>query len=244
MKMEVKWRLYTAVLKSRLLCDFMFSKKFRRSINVIMREKIRRFLASMLAIMMTVMIIPVNAFAEEADETLQTSLAEAKSYIDGITINNSSNDPATVVKTFKKHFTWDNEKRENGKSYLFDWSYYNGVVFEGLEYVYEVTGETVYRDYVLEYMSSMITSSGGWANCTNSGYTSKQAAGYNSPHGADCYKTASLLMDAYEMSGDSRYLTMAKTLYTDLDNAANPIFPPTCTAREESWACPLQATLN
>ena len=186
-----------------------------------MREKMKKFFAALMALVMVIGIMPVSAFAAETDATLQASLAEAKSYIDGITINNSSNDPATVVKTFKKHFTWDNEKRENSKSYLFDWSYYNGVVFEGLEYIYEVTGESVYKDYVMEYMSSLITSSGGWANCTNSGYTSKQAAGYNSTHGADCYKTASLLMDAYEMSGDSRYLTMAKTLYADLDSAAS-----------------------
>ncbi len=183
-------------------------------------KKMKRSLAALLAVIMIVALMPVSAIAAETDDALQASLDKAKSYIDGITINNSSNDPATVVKTFKKHFTWDNEKRENSKSYLFDWSYYNGVVFEGIEYVYEATGESVYKDYVVEYMSSLINSNGGWANCTNSGYTSKQAAGYNSTHGADCYKTASLLLDAYEMTGDSRYLTMAKTLYADLTNAA------------------------
>ena len=179
----------------------------------------KRILSLLLAVVMVISMIPVHAHAAEADATLTASLAKAKSYIDGITINNSSNDPATVVKNFKTHFTWDNEKRENSKSYLFDWSYYNGVVFEGIEYLYEVTGESVYRDYVVEYMSSMITSAGGWATCSNN--SSKQAAGYNSTHGADCYKTASLLMDCYQMTGDSRYLTMAKTLYGDLDSAAN-----------------------
>jgi hypothetical protein len=84
------------------------------------------------------------------EDTLKAALAEAKAYIDALTINSSANDPATVVGNFGKHFTWDNEKRENSKSYLFDWSYYNGVVFEGLEYVYEVTGEEVYKDYVIE----------------------------------------------------------------------------------------------
>lgn len=153
------------------------------------------------------------------DETsLVASLKKAKTYIDALTINNSSNDPETVVKGFKKHFTWDNEKRENSASYLFDWSYYNGVVFEGLEYVYEETEEEVYGDYVEEYMSSLIASNGTWAKCTND--SSKVCAGYNSTHGADCYKTASLLLDMYERTNDSRYLTMAKTLYADLDNAA------------------------
>ena len=125
-----------------------------------------------------------------------------------------------MVQNFKTHFTWDNEKRENSKSYLFDWSYYNGVVFEGLEYVYEVTEDKAYKEYVIEYMSSMINSNGTWAYCTNSGYTGKVCAGYNATHGADCYKTASLLLDAYEMTGDKRYLTVAETLYADLDAAA------------------------
>ena len=155
----------------------------------------------------------------EADATLTASLEETKTYIDALTINNSSNDPETVVKNFGTHFTWDNEKRESSKSYLFDWSYYNGVVFEGLEYVYEVTGDATYKDYVVEYISSLIDANGNWATCTNN--SSKVCAGYNSTHGADCYKTASLLLDTYEMTGDSRYLTMAATLYADLDSAAN-----------------------
>ncbi len=178
----------------------------------------KRILSALLVFVMVLTLVPVHAHAAEASDALIASLEKAKTYTDNITINNSSNDPATVVQNFGTHFTWDNEKRENGKSYLFDWSYYNGVVFEGIEYLYEVTGDTVYKDYVVEYMSSLITSKGTWATCTNN--TSKQAAGYNATHGADCYKTASLLLDAYEMTGDSRYLTMAATLYADLDTAA------------------------
>ena len=157
--------------------------------------------------------------AEVTDEQLDEALKDAKTYIDALTINNSSNDPETVVTKHGTHFTWDNEKRENSKSYLFDWSYYNGVVFEGIEYVYEVTGKSEYKDYVMEYMSNLIAADGTWAKCAND--SSKECAGYNSTHGADCYKTASLLLDAYEMTGDSRYLTIAEALYADLTNAEN-----------------------
>ncbi|MBQ8830532.1 MAG: glycoside hydrolase family 88 protein [Oscillospiraceae bacterium] len=181
-------------------------------------KNIMRFCSALMAVIMVICIMPVSAMAA-ADETLTASLKEAQSYIDGITVNNTSNDPSTVVSTFKTHFTWDNEKRENSKSYLFDWSYYNGVVFEGIEYLYEVTGDEKYADYVIEYMSSLIKADGTWAYCSNN--SSKQRAGYNSTHGADCYKTASLLLDAYEMTGDERYLTMAATLYADLDSAAS-----------------------
>ena len=183
-------------------------------------KMMKRILAAVLCLVMVIGIVPASVFSVESKTALESALDEAKTYIDGITINSSSNDPETVVKNFKTHFTWDNEKRENGQSYLFDWSYYNGVVFEGIEYLYEVTDDKAYKEYVIEYLSSMINSNGTWANCTNSGNTDKVCAGYNSAHGADCYKTASLLLDAYEMTGDDRYLTIAKTLYADLDAAA------------------------
>ena len=178
-------------------------------------------MASFLILCLVIGMIPASAltaFGASEDADLTAALTEAKTYTDAITINNSSNDPATVVKNFGTHFTWDNEKRENSKRYLFDWSYYNGVVFEGIEYLYETTGDELYKNYVVEYMSSLIKADGTWATCSNN--SSKQCAGYNSTHGADCYKTASLLLDMYKMTGDTRYSTIAKTLYADLDTAA------------------------
>ena len=169
----------------------------------------------MLVLFVVIGLMPISAMAVVEDSNLEKAL----SFIDGITVDNSSNDPSTVVSKFGTHFTWDNEKREEGKSYLFDWSYYNGVVFEGIEYLYEVTKDEKYADYVIEYMSSLIAEDGTWATCSNN--SSKECAGYNSTHGADCYKTASLLLDAYEMTDDERYLTMAATLYADLDSAAS-----------------------
>ena len=153
----------------------------------------RRVFSAVLAFCMVLGMLPLSAFALDST-TLEASIQEARAYIDAITVNSSSNDPETVVKNFKSHFTWDNEKRENSKSYLFDWSYYNGVVFEGIEYLYEVTGDEQYKDYVVEYMSSLISADGAWATCSNN--SSKECAGYYSTHGADCYKTASLLPGA------------------------------------------------
>ena len=188
-------------------------------------ERMKRIVSLLLCAVMVIGFLPVSVFAAESDAALTASLNEAKDYIHSITLDNTSNDPATVVKNFGTHFTWDNEKREGKKGYLYDWSYYNGVVFEGIEYLYEVTGEQQYKNYVMEYMSSLIASNGTWATCTNN--SSKECAGYNANHGADCYKTASLLLDAYEMSKDDptanadRYLKIAKTLYADLDTAAS-----------------------
>ena len=183
-------------------------------------KKMKRVLSLILCVAMIVGILPIATFAAESDDSLTTALTEAKTFIDDLTINNESNDPSTVVSQWGTQFSWDNEKREsNNKSYLFEWSYYNGVVFEGLDYIYDVTQDTAYSDYVTEYLSTMITSNGGWATCSNK--SSKECAGYNSGHGADCYKTASLLLDYAKITGDSRYSVMAKTLYNDLQNAQN-----------------------
>lgn len=157
-------------------------------------------------------------------EDLEYALEKAKTYIDELTVEQAGkgegyNDPDYVVKNFETHFSWDNEKRESAnKGNLYDWSYYNGVVFEGLEYVYEVLGEDAYKDYVIEYMSSLINSDGSWATCSNN--SGKTCSGYDAGHGVDSFKTASLLLDAYDMTGDSRYLTRAEKVYADLDTAA------------------------
>ena len=198
-------------------------------------ERFRRMLCLLLCFVMMLGMVPEVSMAASTDDVLDAALSEALTYIDGITVSNSKNDPKTVVKNFKTHFTWDNEKRENSKGYLYDWSYYNGVVFEGIEYLYEVSGEEKYKTYVVDYMSSLVASDGTWAKCSND--SSKECAGYNSTHGADCYKTASLLLDAYEMTGDSRYLTIAKTLYNDLDVASkNYLLPNAGNNFRHTWA--------
>lgn len=146
--------------------------------------------------------------------TLEEALENARVYIDDLTINSPVNAPGKVVSTWGRYFTWDNEKREDKKPYLYEWSYYNSVVFEGLDYIYDVTGDTMYSDYVTEYLSSMIESDGSWTQLANG-----PAAGYNKEHGLDCYKTASLLLDYYDLTGEERYLTVADTLYQDLIEA-------------------------
>jgi len=146
--------------------------------------------------------------------TLEAALEKAKNYIDAITVNSSVNNPQKVVSTWGRYFTWDNEKREDGKAYLYEWSYYNSVVFEGIDDIYDVTGEKIYADYVEEYLSNMIEPDGSWTMLEKG-----PAAGYNKEHGLDCYKTASLLLDYYDITKDNRYLVKAQELYKDLIDA-------------------------
>lgn len=164
--------------------------------------------------MTTENITAASDAVQGSTDELTEALDKAKKYIDTLTINNSINDPEAVVSTWGRFFTWDNEKRENGKPYLYEWSYYNGVVFEGLSDVYDVTGDKVYADYVMKYLNGMIESDGSWTQLEQG-----QAAGYNKNHGLDCYKTASILLDYYDMTGDDRYLKKADELYQDLQDA-------------------------
>lgn len=147
-------------------------------------------------------------------ERLEKALEKAKVYIDNLTLNNPLNNPGEVVSTWGRYFTWDNEKRQDSSPYLFDWSYYNGVVFEGLDYVYNVTKDKAYAEYVTEYLSSMVEPDGSFRMLEKG-----ETAGYNKEHGLDCYKTASILLDVYDITGDERYKKLADRLYQDLQEA-------------------------
>lgn len=151
---------------------------------------------------------------EKELSAVEEALEAAKKYVDVLTINSAVNNPEEVVSTWERYFTWDNEKREARKPYLYEWSYYNGVVFEGLDAVYDVTGDTAYSDYVEAYLSAMIESDGSWVQLEKG-----EAAGYNKEHGLDCYKTASLLLDYLDMTGEERYKVTADRLYKDLTEA-------------------------
>lgn len=187
-----------------------------------MKKVLKKTLSIVLTIAMLLSFVSVaaSAIVNVADTELASALSRAKTYIDNLTINNSSNVPNNVVSRFGTQFTWDNEKRESAnKAYLFEWSYYNGVVFEGLEDIYDYTKNSTYRNYVEAYMNAMIASNGTWAKTSNN--ASKDCAGYVDYHGADCYKTASLLIDmAKDANGNvntsSKYYAMAETLYNDL----------------------------
>ncbi len=62
-------------------------------------------------------------------ERIYRAMRKAETYIRSLTIDSKVNVPEKIVADEKKYFTWDNEKRTPGdKPYLFDWSYYNGVV--------------------------------------------------------------------------------------------------------------------
>lgn len=147
-------------------------------------------------------------------ERINKALQKSKEYIDALTIDSRVNVPAKVVADEKCFFTWDNEKRTpSEKPYLFDWSYYNGVVMEGLFDIYEADPEknAAYLKYVKEYLDAMIVTD-------ESGHKSlsRNLAGYLDYHGADCYKTAALLVRVAVREGNSDYLQICRNLYRDL----------------------------
>lgn len=155
-----------------------------------------------------------------AQERIREALEKTKNYVDGLTIHSKVNVPAEVVADELKFFTWDNEKRTpsgNDKPYLFDWSYYNGVVMEGLFDIYEADPENngEYLDYVKEYLDAMIVTDETGHKSLN-----RRLAGYVDYHGADCYKTAALLIRVATLTGNQDYLQICADLYRDLTDTS------------------------
>lgn len=153
-------------------------------------------------------------------ERIREALEKTKNYVDGLTIHSKVNVPAEVVADELKFFTWDNEKRTpsgNDKPYLFDWSYYNGVVMEGLFDIYEAAPENngEYLDYVKEYLDAMIVTDETGHKSLN-----RRLAGYVDYHGADCYKTAVLLIRVATLTGNQDYLQICADLYRDLTDTS------------------------
>lgn len=146
------------------------------------------------------------------ESRVKIALDKSKAFIERLTVDSAVNHPGQIVKSGNQFFSWDNEHRskENGLPYLYSWSYYNGVIFEGLKYVYEKTKDSRYLSYVSEFLEAMITD--GALN---------EHAGYIPYHGLDCYKTAGLLADfcKFDTEGipaDTEITKAAVSLYHDL----------------------------
>lgn len=132
--------------------------------------------------------------------------------MDALTIRSTHNVPKEIVSDEHKFFSWDNEKRTPSvKPYLFDWSYYNGVVMEGLYDTYEARPDegAEYKNYVLEYLNAMLVTDENGVHHLN-----RSLAGYVDHHGADCYKTAALVMKAFDEN--PAYAEVMAELYRDL----------------------------
>ena len=143
---------------------------------------------------------------------IQASILKAKNYVDALTIRSTHNVPTEIVSDEHKFFSWDNEKRTPSvKPYLFDWSYYNGVVMEGLYDTYEARPDegAEYKNYVLEYLNAMLVTDENGVHHLN-----RSLAGYVDHHGADCYKTAALVMKAFDEN--PAYAEVMAELYRDL----------------------------
>ncbi len=143
---------------------------------------------------------------------INAAISRAKVYIDTLTVNSDVNVPEAVVADEHSFFTWDNEKRTpSEKPYLFDWSYYNGVVMEGLFDITEAGGDEdgAYLDYVRRYLDALLITGPDGKK-----HISRNLGGYVDHHGADCYKTAALLVRASD--GEDDYMEVCRELYRDL----------------------------
>lgn len=149
---------------------------------------------------------------ERLEIRIEKALESSRSFIEDLTYGSPVNRPADIVPSGNKFFSWDNEhrSRENGQPYLYSWSYYNGVIFEGLKYIYEQSGDEKLIEYIRSFLDAMITD--GALN---------EHAGYVPYHGVDCYKTASLLAKicldgGKDASKNAEYARVLASLYHDL----------------------------
>ena len=145
---------------------------------------------------------------------MSEAMQRARAFIDALTVDAPSADPKAIVEDEDRFFKWDNEhrSRKNGKAFLYHWSYYIGVVMEGLYYMYEAGQGERYRDYVKRYLHAVETD--GQLN---------RHAGYVVGHGLDCYKTASLL--PFFCSEDAELSRLADSLWHDLNDVNAPFAP-------------------
>lgn len=149
-------------------------------------------------------------------ERVRAAVEKAGNYVDRLTIGSIENVPKKMVPSQHRFFTWDNEKRTPpNKTLLFNYSYFTGVVMEGVYDIYEVNPEEgrVYYDYVKEYLDSLIKQEedGRWV-------LDFDMAGYVDYHGADCYKTAALFERFSQ--GEDAYGEIAAELYRHLTDEA------------------------
>ena len=142
--------------------------------------------------------MPENASA------LKNACGAAIRYIEDTILLNPENDPSRLKGSFDRFFTFDAEKRSpsKGKPYLYGWSYYIGVVMEGLLQLGQAAEDQRCASYVRAYLDAM----------TDGDQLSPQA-GYVPDHGLDCYKSASLLLSFWE---DPACRAIAAALYNDL----------------------------
>ena len=145
---------------------------------------------------------------------MSEQMDRARAFIDALTLDAPNADPKTIVEDEDRFFAWDNEhrSRKNGKAFLYDWSYYIGVVMEGLYYMYEAGEGEKYKQYVKSYLHAVETD--GKLNAH---------AGYVADHGLDCYKTASLLPFFFEE--DAELKALADCLWHDLKDL-NAVYAP------------------
>lgn len=142
---------------------------------------------------------------------INAAVKKAKDYIDGLTINSKVNIPGEVLAAKDRFFTWDNEKRSPlSQTFLYDYSYYNGVVMEGLYDIYEAAPQEgkAYYDYVKEYLDGLMKQEGG------THILDFERSGYVDCHGADCYKTAALFERFSQ--GEDAYAEITAQLYRHL----------------------------
>ncbi len=143
---------------------------------------------------------------------LADAVKKVDAWVNALTVDSKENVVKDILSDEEKFFTWDNEKRTPLKyELLFDYSYYNGVIMEGLYDVYESDCDKYqrYYDYIKEFLDGLMDK-----NADGRYELNYRRSGYIDSHGADCYKTAALFERFSD--GEDSYQDVCNTLYYHL----------------------------
>ena len=80
-----------------------------------------------------------------SNEREREAMLRARAFIDRLTVDAPDGDPKAIVEDENRFFAWDNEHRspKTGKTFLFDWSYYIGIVIGGAGSLPQSTGKAL-----------------------------------------------------------------------------------------------------
>ncbi len=90
------------------------------------------------------------------------------------------------------------------KKFKDDWNYEDGCVLTGCAQLYRATGDRRYQDFVLNYLDGFIQDNGAIANYEEEKYN------------IDCINPGKALYDAYEWTGEEKYLKAIERLLNQL----------------------------
>jgi len=113
-----------------------------------------------------------------------------------------------LIENTNSYFPYWNSEGFKGR-----WNYIDGVFLNSIINLYKKTNDDKYKDFFLRFINYYISEDGTFIYINNDVMTVDNTVGYKSGE-LDSVCASKVLFDAYEMTGDSRYLTAIEYTYS------------------------------